>query len=401
MRVLIAFDKFKGALTAPEACDRVAAVLRRARPQWQLDLAPLADGGDGFCRILTQAAGGVLKEERASGALFPAASAAGTLSAAPIGWVDLARLPASARARLTLDATATRLAVIELAAVNGLAQVPAAQRDVWRSSTRGSGELIAAAAEQGADAVLLGVGGSATSDLGLGALAALGLRCETVTGELLDPPLPVAWPRLARLAGSVRPLPPLRIACDVRNPLLGPQGAAAVYGPQKGLDPAELPRFEAQAERLALLLCQHAGADPARIQAPGAGAAGGIAFGLSVAAGARLVAGFELVAEWLELEQRRARADWVLTGEGRFDATSLAGKGPGTLLQGEGARCAVFAGAVQLSDSERASVPKCVELIAISPAELPLERALLATQLHLERAVEQWLTRIDTRGATA
>lgn len=395
MRVLIAFDKFKGALTAPEACERVAAVLRRARPEWQLDIAPLADGGDGFCRILTQAAGGVLQEARASGALF-SASVGRTACAAPIGWVDLARLPASARARLRLAASAARLAVIELAAVNGLAQVPAAQRDVWRSSTRGSGELIAAAAEQGADAVLLGVGGSATSDLGLGALVALGLRCETAAGQLLDPPLPVAWPQLARLAGSVRPLPPLRIACDVRNPLLGPQGAAAVYGPQKGLEPAELPRFEAQAKRLALLLCEHAGADPAQIQAPGAGAAGGIAFGLSVAAGARLVAGFELVAEWLDLDRRRARADWVLTGEGRFDPTSLAGKGPGTLLQGQGARCAVLAGAVELSAAERASVPNGVELISISPVELPLEQALPATALYLERAVEQWLARIDT-----
>jgi glycerate kinase len=281
-----------------------------------------------------------------------------------------------------------------MAAVNVLAQVPAAQRDVWRSSSRGTGELLAAAAAQGAGAVLLGVGGSATSDLGLGALAALGLRFVTADGQLLDPPLPADWARVARIEGQLRPLPPLRIACDVRNPLLGPMGAAAVYGPQKGLLPADLPHLEQQAERLAQLLCAHVGADEASLSAPGAGAAGGIAFGLAVAAGARLVPGFELVAEWLELERRRASADWVLTGEGRFDATSLSGKGPGALLLGGGARCAVFAGTVQLSADERARLPSGVELIGISPAELPLEQALPAAGMYLERAIEQWLSRL-------
>lgn len=400
MRVLIAFDKFKGALSAPEACQHVARVLRRARPSWQLDVAPLADGGDGFCRILTEAAGGILQPERASAALFSgAAPGAAATQETAIGWVQLARLPASARARLALGPSAERLAIVEMASVNGLAQVPPAQRNVWRSSSRGTGELLAAAARQGADAVLLGVGGSATSDLGLGALAALGLRCETPVGELLDPPLPERWAQLARFGGALCALPALRIACDVRNPLLGPQGAAAVYGPQKGLLPAELARHEREAERLARLLCAHAGADPACLEEPGAGAAGGIAFGLSVAAGARLVAGFQLVAEWLDLERRRRSADWVLTGEGRFDATSLAGKGPGALLQaddlqGTCPRCAVFAGAVQLSAAERASLPAGVELHATSPAELPLELALAAAGAHLERAVERWLTRI-------
>lgn len=398
MRVLIAFDKFKGALSAPEACEHAARVLRRARPGWQLDVAPLADGGDGFCRILTEAAGGTLRTERASAALFSsAAPPAARAQEAAIGWVELARLPASARARLALPPTAERLAIVEMAAINGLAQLPPAERDVWRSSSRGTGELLAAAAGQGADALLLGVGGSATSDLGLGALAALGLRCESAAGELLDPPLPQLWPEVARLAGTLASLPPLLIACDVRNPLLGPRGAAAVYGPQKGLLSAELPRHEREAERLARLLCAFAGADVASLEQPGAGAAGGIAFGLSVAAGARLVAGFELVAEWLDLERRRASADWLLTGEGCFDATSLAGKGPGALLQarpGKQPRCAVFAGSVQLTPAERGSLPGGVELVGISPAELPLAHALPAAGRHLECAVQEWLTRL-------
>lgn len=399
MRVLIAFDKFKGALSAPEACEHVARVLRRARPSWSLDLAPLTDGGDGFCRILTEAAGGSLRTEHASATCSGALPGASVKQAAAIGWVQLETLPASARARLELGLSARRLAIVEMAAINGLAQLPPAQRDVWRSSSRGTGELLAAAARQGADAVLLGVGGSATSDLGLGALAALGLRCETAAGTLLDPPVPESWAQIARLGGKLCALPPLRIACDVQNPLLGPAGAAAVYGPQKGLLKADLPRHEQQAERLARLLCAYAGAEPTRLEEPGAGAAGGIAFGLSVAAGARLVAGFPLVADWLELERRRGCADWVLTGEGCFDATSLSGKGPGALLlgaAGSGPRCAVFAGSVQLSAAESARLPDGLELVGISPAELPLEQALAGAGVYLERAVEQWLAR---RGA--
>ncbi len=389
MRVLIAFDKFKGALGAPEACEVVAAVLRRARPSWELDVAPLADGGDGFCRILTQAAGGVLREEQVSTTLF-SSSAPAEARAVPLGWVELERLPAAARRRLELPASARRLALVEMAAVNGLAQLPPAQRDVWRSSTRGTGELIARAASAGADAVLLGVGGSATSDLGLGALAALGWRFEDRTGAAVDPPLPSLWPRIAHIAGATPALPPLRIACDVQNPLLGPDGAAAIYGPQKGLQPADLPRFEAEAERLARLVCAHARRELDVLQQPGAGAAGGIAFGLAVGANARLVAGFELVAEWLELSTRLARADLVISGEGRFDATSLAGKGPGTLAREatrRARRCVIFAGSVEDALAPGAGV----ELQAISPAQLPLEAALRSTPEHLSRAVENWL----------
>jgi glycerate 2-kinase len=394
MRVLIAFDKFKGALAAPEACAIVARVLRRERPSWELDLAPLADGGDGFARILTEAAGGASSAELASGPLFPCEGPHERWSV-EIGWVELAQLPPRARARLALeDPAARRLAVLEMAAVNGLARVPSEQRDVWRSSSRGTGELIRSAAAGGADAVLLGVGGSASSDLGLGALSALGLRFETAGGRVLDPPLPAAWSEVVRVAGAPLPgLPPVRIACDVKNPLLGPQGAAAVYGLQKGLAAELLPRFEAEAARLARLLCEYSQQDPAAIHRPGAGAAGGIAFGLSVALGARLISGFELVAEWLDLAARLERAELVITGEGRFDRTSLEGKGPGALLQsaaGSGRRCAIFAGAIELSPD---ALPGAVERIAISDPGQPLELALPATSENLARALLAWLER--------
>lgn len=401
MRVLIAFDKFKDALGAPEACRVVADVLRRARPAWELDLAPSSDGGDGFCRILTESVGGAFEPVVASGPRFGTHDANGARTAgavtAEIGWVDIRRLPAAARARLALpDAAAQRLAVIEMAAVNGLALVPSGERDVWHTCSQGTGELLAAAARGGAHAVLLGVGGSATSDLGLGALGALGLGFEAADGRAIALPLPARWADVVRLTGRVAWNLPLRIACDVDNPLLGARGAAAVYGPQKGLSLEDLPVFEAHAGRLARLLSEHAGSDPALVSAPGAGAAGGIAFGLLAAAGARLVSGFALVSEWLDLRARCARADWVITGEGRFDATSLAGKGPGALAtsaRDAGRRALVLAGSVG-TDAVLGELAPSIEVQQISPPGISLARALADTRENLERAVEAWLHRI-------
>lgn len=394
MRVLLAFDKFKGALGAQDACAAAARVLHRERPTWQLDVAPLSDGGDGFCRIVTDALGGVRERLSASG---PQLSPAGTFERheVEIGWVDAQRLPESARARLALpDASLRRLAIVELAAINGLTLVPPAERDVWRSSSFGTGELLRLAVERGAQALLLGVGGSACCELGLGALSALGLCFEDAAGARLLAPVPSLFADVKRVRGVLPPLVPLRIACDVDSPLLGSHGAAALYGPQKGLELAQLPRFEAQASRLARLLTEHAGREQELVNLPGAGAAGGVAFGLCVAAGARLLPGFELVAEILELSARIELADWVITGEGRFDATSLAGKGPGALVQHarrRGRRCTVLAGSLGLEPGT-AELPG-VDVRAISPPELPLERALAETSERLARAVEACLER--------
>ena len=240
-RVLLAFDKFKDALTAPEAVAAVAAALRETQPGWTLDLAPLADGGEGFVSILTQAAQGREVPVVATGPR-------GERRPAGFGLVRVSSIPGRARAQLQLsgetNADAT-VAVIEMAAISGLALLPQDQRDPWQTTTLGTGELMRAAAESGAVAVLLGVGGSATNDLGLGALAALGLEFTDAAGRPIHPPVPAEWTRIARLSGRlVAGLPPVYIACDVTNPLLGPRGAAAVYGPQKGLRPADHVRLE-------------------------------------------------------------------------------------------------------------------------------------------------------------
>jgi glycerate kinase len=384
VRVLVAFDKFKDSLSAREACETAAHALAAQHRDWSLDLCPLADGGEGFCEILTQAAGGHTVVTTVTGPR-------GEPVQAPIGFVSLAKIPPAARTLLRLDALPSpaslsdRIAIVEMAAASGLALLEPEARDPWRTTSFGTGELIETAAQMGAGAVLLGVGGSATHDLGLGALGALGLTFLDAQEAAIDPPVPAHWRAIQRLEGRVS-VPPLRIACDVTNPLLGPRGAAAVYGPQKGLRPGDLARLDHESARLAMLLCAHCGQADALMETPGAGAAGGIAFGLLAAAGAQLVSGFELVSAWLDLEARLAAADLVITGEGRFDDSSLQGKGPGAVVARAlalGKRVQVFAGRVEL----KAAPPAGLALRAITPPEAPLALALHAARGNLATAV--------------
>ncbi len=376
MRVLVAFDKFKDSLRAAEACAAAGEALAAAHPDWTLDLCPLADGGDGFAEVLTRAAGGELRTVRVTGPR-------GAPVEARFGLVPTANLAAEARALLGVDGVPT-LAVVEMAQASGLALLPAAERDPWHATSRGTGELLRAAAAAGAGAVVLGVGGSATHDVGLGALAALGLACRDVDGRAIDSPVPATWAAVAAVGGRIEPpLPPVVVACDVTNPLMGTFGAASVFAPQKGLRPEDFTRLEYMTGRMAALLTTHAGKHPLLCETPGAGAAGGLAFGLLCAANARLTPGAALVSAWLGLDARVAAADLVLTGEGRFDASSLGGKAPGELARravAAGKRVHVFAGAVE---GELAGA----RLHAITPPGLPLPAALASARPNLAAAV--------------
>lgn len=379
MRILLAFDKFKHALSADAACAAAACGLA---PNATCDACPLTDGGEGFATLLTRAAGGELHSATVTGPR-------GAPVVAAFGFVRWARIPAAARALLPRPPAgdAATVAVVELAAASGVALLAPAERDPWAATTRGTGELLRAAAARGAGLILLGLGGSATHDLGLGALAALGWVPCGRDGRTLDP-APRAWPELHHFTGRVADLPPLRIACDVTNPLLGPQGAATVFGPQKGLRAADLPRLEAATARVSALLCAHADRPPASRAAPGAGAAGGTAFGLACAAGAQLVPGADLVAAWLELDARLAAADLVLTGEGCFDDSSLTGKGPGAVVRRAlalGKAVHVFAGRLAVTSPP----PAGLHLHAITPPGTDLAVALPATAENLTAAVRR------------
>jgi glycerate kinase len=371
VRVLVAFDKFKGSLSAARACELGVCALRCGQPGWHLDPCPLTDGGEGFAEILTAAV-------RGSWTALEVSGPRGEPIEAGIGLVKLSQIPAQARAWLRLpkrEADFDRpVAIIEMAAASGLGLLPPEQHDPWQTTTYGTGQLIRAAAEMGCAAILLGIGGSATNDLGLGALSALGLEFRGDGGTEIRPPIPMHCNQIIRIEGEVLgSLPPICIACDVTNPLFGTKGAAAVYGPQKGLRPEDLPRFETTMERISRMLLEHCRQSPDLSATSGTGAAGGLSFGLLAGAGARLAPGFELVSAWLGLETRIAAADLVITGEGCFDATSLSGKGPGAVAaraHALGKPVHVFAGKIGTD-----LPPIGWQLHAITPAGLRLEDA--------------------------
>lgn len=383
MRALLAFDKFKDAISAHDACEVAAAALREMHPHWVLDLCPLTDGGEGFARILTESASGEMQTTEVAGPK-------GTSVSAAFGLVPWENIPVAAQQRLALPSGIggdARIAVIEMAAASGLGLLSPQDRDPWSTSTIGTGELMQRAAALGAKALLLGIGGSATNDLGLGALSVLGLEFLSTEGQAITPPIPKHWERIARIRGAISPdFPPIRVACDVTNPLLGLQGCAAIYGPQKGLAPADLPRMEETSRRIAHELCAHCGVANDIMDTPGAGAAGGIAFGLMAAMSANVLSGFALTSDWLNLAARIHSADIVLTGEGRFDDSSARGKGPGAILglaAAAGRAAHVFAGSIADTISSSAT------LHPITPPGCKLADALRATSDLLRRSVQK------------
>ncbi|MEJ5945908.1 glycerate kinase [Pseudokineococcus basanitobsidens] len=304
MRVVVAVDSFKGSLTTREAGEAVAAGVRAAAPGADVVVLPVADGGEGTAACLADAWGTRLREQTTTDALGRRCEAAWGLSA---------------------DGST---AVVEVAAASGLPGVQDAPARPREASTLGTGALLAAALDAGAQEVVLCLGGSATTDGGAGLLAGLGARFLDADGEEL-PPGGGALARLARL--DLTDLHPRaraarwRLACDVTNPLLGPRGAAAVYGPQKGATPEDVAALEAGLGRLASVLEEATGVAVA--DRPGCGAAGGAPATVVAVLGASLEPGAPLVLAEAGLPQALAAgADLVVTGEGSCDPQSLQGK---------------------------------------------------------------------------
>jgi glycerate 2-kinase len=302
VKVLVAPDKFKGSLTAAEVADAVGRGLLDVRPDLELVKLPVADGGDGtvaaavgagYTPIITRAVGPTGQPVEAAYALA--------------GW----------------------RAVVELAAVVGLDRLPDGHPEPLGASTFGLGLLIADAVGRGATEIVLGLGGSASTDGGAGMVQALGARLRDAAGADLAPG-GAALTNLATLD-----LAPLRaavgatrfvVASDVNHPLLGPTGAAAVFGPQKGAKPADIAVLERGLARWAAAVAKATGRDYAN--EPGAGAAGGAGFAAIALLGAAVRPGIELILELLDFHGRLADADLVITGEGSLDHQSLAGKAP-------------------------------------------------------------------------
>lgn len=307
MRILLAPDSFKGSLSAAAACEALALGLRRVRPGADIVALPLADGGEGFADALVAARGGHWQEVDVCGPL-PAERAR---VAARLGWLD------------------GRTAVLEMASASGLPLVSPEQRNPLHTTSYGSGELIAAALDLGATHLIVGLGGSATNDLGAGLAQALGVRFLDAGGRVIEAPL--SGGRLREVqALDLGDLHPglqrcrLELACDVDNPLFGSRGASAVFGPQKGADGAMVEELERQLGHLCDLLEACSGKRVREI--PGAGAAGGLAAMLLALTDAEPRSGIALVLDVSGFAAALAHADLVITGEGRLDEQSVHGK---------------------------------------------------------------------------
>ena len=358
MRILIANDKFKGSLPAEKVGFHIKNSLETAFPGAVFDLCPIADGGEGTALAMTTALAG----EWTRGATQ---DAQGRPREAAFGWVP-----------------ATATAIMEMSAASGLAIVQDIELNPMKASTLGTGILIRSALAKGARRLLIGIGGSATNDGGLGVALALGYTFKKA-GRPFVPTLETLLEADRVEKPPTLPACELIVACDVENPLLGPRGATRVYGPQKGV--RDFAWFERRLEHLADLARRDLGVDPRDV--PGAGAAGGLGFGLMAFLGGRLVGGFDMVATQIGLEARVAAADLVVTGEGRLDEQSLQGKGPvgvARLARRLGRKVVGVAGAVDDSAALRAQFDL---LIAIKPATMPLDEAMRRTGELIEAAV--------------
>jgi glycerate kinase len=305
MRILVAPDAFKGSLTAPEAAAAMARGVRGAIPSADPIELPVADGGEGTVDVLVRATGGTFRTSRVTGPL-------GT----PVGavWGVLGD---------------GRTAVIESAAAAGLGLVSADRRDLRAATTRGVGELVRAALDAGFRRIVVGAGGTGTNDGGAGAARALGARFLDVAGAEIGE----GGAALARLASIDLDSIDLRlgsaeiaVACDVDSPLVGPLGATAVYGPQKGATPEIVAELDAALGHFARAAAAATGIDAATL--PSGGAAGGLAAGLVLFGGARLCRGVEIVLDRIGFDGALAGVALVLTGEGRTDGQSARGKAP-------------------------------------------------------------------------
>jgi glycerate kinase len=369
MRVLVAPDKFRGTLTAEQAAHAIETGWLRARPRDTVDVIPMADGGEGTLDALTAALEGETVTQRVNGPLGdPTDAAYGVADGEPGG-----------------------LAIVESARASGIALVPKRRWNPLRSTTRGTGELIRAALEHRPARLIVCIGGSATNDGGAGMAQALGARLLQADGE----PIRSGGAGLLELAridmsGMDPALAPVSViaASDVDNPLTGPRGASQVYGPQKGASADDVRLLDGALGHLAAVVHRDLGIDLR--DTPGAGAAGGLGFGLLAFCGAKLRPGVEVVMEAVGFRDRLERADLVITGEGKLDEQSLRGKVPAGVLrvaQETGVPLAILCG--------RADVALPGVVTATLVERFGEERALRETRQALEQLAEELAARAD------
>ncbi len=307
-RVLVAPSGFKESLSAVEAAEAIAGGIRRELPGVRVDIYPVPDGGEGTVDIIAARTGAARRTTRVTG---------------PVG------KPVFAEWAIVDDGSGGRTAVLEMASAGGLRLVPDDLRDPGATTTRGVGELIAAALDEGVDRIVLGCGDSGTCDGGAGALSALGARILDRDGRELPDGGGHLIDAVSIDASGLHPAlasTPITLACNMHNVLTGPRGVARVFGPQKGATPEQVELLDRGMIRYAEAILQATGHDVA--QMPGAGASGGLGAGLVAFAGATLHPRFDIVLDYLDFDRQLGRADLVITAEGALDGQSPFGKVP-------------------------------------------------------------------------
>ena len=364
MKIVIAPDSFKESLSAAGVASALARGLRQALPAAEIRECPLGDGGEGTLDAVLAATGGEVREARVTGPL-------GEPVTARWGWL-----------------AEQRTAFVEMASASGLELVPRARRDVRVATPHGTGELLRAALDAGAERLVLAIGGSATNDGGAGVLQALGVRLLDGQGQALAP----GGAALSSLASlDVTGLHPrlaaveVVIAADVDNPLCGPQGASQIFGPQKGASPEQVRELDAALAHFATVTAATLGRDVS--EQPGAGAAGGVGFAALAFLQATFRPGIEVVAELVGLEEALQGADLAVTGEGRLDGQTLRGKTPaGVLRLAQRHGVPVVAVAGSLGEGYDALYQQgLAAAFSLVPGPLSLEEALAQAEGLLER----------------
>jgi glycerate 2-kinase len=364
MKIVIAPDSFKESMSAMEAACAIEKGFQKVMPDAEYVKVPMADGGEGTVRSMVDATGGEIRKETVTGPL-------GTEVEAFYG--------------ITGD---RKMAVIEMAAASGIHLVPKEKRNPLVTTTKGTGELIRAALDQGVKRIVIGIGGSATNDGGAGMAQALGAKLLDKDGN----PLGVGGGELSKLDSiDLSQLDPrlkevhIEVACDVDHPLTGERGASAVFGPQKGATPEMVAILDANLARYAQVVKETLGIDVDPI--PGAGAAGGLGAGLVAFLGTSLKRGVDVVAEAVQLDKHMVQASLVITGEGKIDGQTIHGKTPvGVAKRAKKYGIPVIGIAGMLGENCDAVYRHGIDaLFSIVPGTVSLETALLNGEKYTEQ----------------
>lgn len=354
-KIIIAIDSFKGSLTSGEAALAAEEGIKEVYPNCEVIRFPIADGGEGVLDVLVSALNGVF---------------------VLVGAHDPLMQPIDTRYGLSFDG---KTALIEMAAVNGLPLVPVDKRNPLFTTTFGTGELIRDALNRGCRDFIIGIGGSATNDAGLGMLQALGYRFldkngqePGMGGQAMEQVVAIDYSSvLPELAASR-----FTVICDVNNPFYGPNGAAYVFASQKGADGVMIKQLDNGMRSLACIIHQYTGKDMSSV--PGAGAAGGLGGALSAFLNAKLVPGIDLLLDMLHFKQEIADADLIITGEGKLDRQTLMGKVPcGILKAAQEKNIPVIAIAGKVEEKAALREAGFQGVYSVTPDGMPLERAMV------------------------